>query len=195
MGPRVGGKFGSVASFDSRVAEIALDQGYLVTRADVLGLGGSDDMIDVRLGAGRWERVHAGVYQIDRRQRDWRTVLLAATLACGPESRVSHRAALKLWEMDGIRSAPVEITMPFGNLAVPEGVLVHRSRRPTPFARAHGVPVSGPERTILEGSASLPDIIIGKALDSAIRNDLTSVERVSMVLSAEGGRGVRGRGG
>jgi very-short-patch-repair endonuclease len=82
--------------------------------------------------------------------------------------------------------------MPFGNFAVPDGVVVHRSRRPTPRAEARGIPVSGPERTLLECCRYLGPLLIGKALDSTIRRNLTTVERVWLMLANEGGRGVKG---
>ncbi|HEX6220161.1 MAG TPA: DUF559 domain-containing protein, partial [Acidimicrobiia bacterium] len=61
-----------------------------------------------------------------------------------------------------------------------------------PIASRRGIPVSGPERTLLEGCAFLGPLIIGKALDSAIRSNLTSVDRVWLMLANEGGRGVKG---
>lgn len=116
---------------DVRIAEVASGQRFLVTRDEIFDLGGSDEMVMSRLESGLWTRVHPGVYQVDRRPLDWESRLLAAVLACGPEARVSHRAALLLWGMDGLTYAPFEVTMPFGNLAVPDRVMVHRSRRPT----------------------------------------------------------------
>lgn len=177
---------------DNRIAELASGQRFLITRDDVFDLGGSDEMVMSRLESGLWTRVHPGVYQIDRRPLDWESRLLAAALACGPDALVSHRAALVLWGMDGVTRAPLEVTMPFGNLAVPDGVIVHRSRRPTPKREHRGLPVSGPERTILECSLYLPPITLGKALDSAIRLSLTTIDRMWLMLATEGGRGVKG---
>jgi very-short-patch-repair endonuclease len=177
---------------DRRINEVASGQRFLVTREEVLDLGGSFDVVRNRLSSGAWVRVHPGVYQVDRRPMAWKSRLLAATLACGPDARVSHRAALMLWEMDGISAAPVEVTMPFGNLAVPEGVVVHRSRRPTPQTEKDGIPVSGPERCILECCRFLGPLVVGKALDSAIRQGVTDMDRMRLMLANEGGRGVKG---
>lgn len=181
-----------MGDIDKRIAAVAAERRFLITRGEVLELGGSMDVIRSRLQSGRWLRIHAGVYQIDRRPLEWHSKLMAAVLACGPESRVSHRAALVLWGMDGISSAPIEVTMPHGNLAIPEGVIVHRSRRPTQAAERLGIPVSGPERTLLGCCRYLPPVVVGKALDSAIRQNITDVERMWLVLANEGGRGVTG---
>ncbi len=188
------GNFEGMRGFEERVIEMAAEQRYLVTREDLFDLGGSDELIAGRLGRGVWLGVHPGVYQVDRRPLGWESRLLAAVLAAGPGARVSHRAALVLWGMDGIANAPVEITMPFGNLASPEGAIVHRSRRPTPKGDCRGIPVSGPERTLLECCRFLGPLIVGKALDSALRMGITTMERMWMMLGSEGGRGVKGTG-
>lgn len=175
-----------------RITALAEDQHFLISRGEAIGLGATEKYVKYQVAGGRWLQIHPGVYQIDRRPLDWASKLMAAVLACGGDARVSHRAALVLWQMDGISSAPIEVTMPFGNLAVPEGVIVHRSRRPTPTRERLGIPVSGPERALLECCIYLPPIAIGKALDSAIRRNITTVDRVWLMLANEGGRGVRG---
>jgi very-short-patch-repair endonuclease len=181
-----------MGEIDRRINDVASTQRFLVTREEVIDLGGTFDVVRNRLASGAWLRIHPGVYQVDRRPMAWKARLLAAALACGPDARVSHRAAMVLWEMDGISAAPVEVTMPFGNLAVPEGVIVHRSRRPTPKTENDGIPVSGPERCILECCRYLGPLVVGKALDSAIRKGITDMDRMRLMLANEGGRGVKG---
>jgi hypothetical protein len=144
-----------MGEFKERLVDAAAGQYYLLTRGEAREIGASEKFIKYQVGSGRWLRVHPGVYQVDRRPLDSRASQMAAVLACGPEARVSHRAALVLWRLDGISSAPVEVTMPFGNLAVPEGVIVHRSRRPTPMAEVAAIPVSGPEGRYSRAAASL----------------------------------------
>lgn len=175
-----------------RTIDCAAGQYFLLTRGEALELGASEKFIKYQVGSGRWLRIHPGVYQVDQRPLDWKSRLMAAVLACGPQARVSHRAAMVLWQLDGVSSGPVEVTMPFGNLAVPEGVIVHRSRRATPIAERAGIPVSSPERTLLEGCRFLGDLIMGKALDSAMRRNLTDMDRMWLMLAHEGGRGVPG---
>lgn len=123
---------------DREVNDVAAHQVFLVTRDQVFGAGGSDDVIENRVAGGSWVKRHAGVYQTDSRPSSWEADLIAAVLAAGEKALVSHRAALLFWGMDGISSAPIEITVPFGNLPIPEGVVVHRTRRPGVSDGAHG---------------------------------------------------------
>ncbi len=177
---------------EEEVAEVAAQQRFMVSRGDVLAAGGSDNAIRWRLEKGVWRRVQEGVYQTDRRGQDWRSKLMAAVLAAGEGSLASHRAALVLWGMDGISSAPVEITVPYTHGPIPRGTIVHRTRRPVEAEVLDGVPVTTPERTLLDCAALLPRLIVTKALESALRKRLTSVTELYEVLSTKGGRGVRG---
>ena len=177
---------------DQHIRQAACGQRFLITRDEIFDLGGNKHIIDSRIRRGFWQRVHAGVYQVDRRPMDWESKLLAAVLACGPDALVSQRAAFVLWGLEGIRSAPVELTVPYDSRPIPDGVLVHRTRRQQQAAEIRGIPVTTVERTLLNCSAWLPEIIIGKGLDSAIRMGLTTVDRCYDALVDEGGRGVRG---
>lgn len=181
-----------MGEFDRSVLDVAAGQRFLITRAQVFDLDGSKHHIESRIRRGSWQRVHPGVYQVDCRPLDWESKLLAAVLASGPDALISHRAAFVLWGLDGIGSAPVELTVPYDARPIPEGVIVHRTRRPQKPAEAKGIPVTTVERTLLTCSAELGPLTIGKGLDSAIRRGLTTVDRCYDTLVAEGGRGVRG---
>ena len=58
--------------------------------------------------------------------------------------------------------------------------------------RVQGIPVTTPERTLLDCASILPAIVVAKAVESAIRKRLTTTDRINEVLAAKGGRGVRG---
>jgi very-short-patch-repair endonuclease len=155
-------------------------------------LGYDDNTIASRLSSRRWIRIHPGVYQVDHRPLDWECQLMAAVLACGPNALASHRAALLVWGLDGLASAPLELTVPCSPLPIPAGVIVHRTRRTQERAEERGIPVTTVERTLLSCAAMLPRITIAKALDSALRKRLTTLDRVYDTLVAKGGRGVKG---
>jgi very-short-patch-repair endonuclease len=166
----------------------------LTDRATVLALGGTDRIITSRLQGGQWSQIHPGVYLIDVTPLSWHGRLRAATLAAGEAALASHRAALVLWGMEGISSAPLELTVPVGRLPKPEGVIVHRTRRPIPPAVVEGIPVSSAERTILDAAWALPPLIVEQAYESAVRRGLTTPLRMAECLAEQGTWGVRGRG-
>lgn len=174
------------------LVQLASRQRFLATRAQLVGAGFDDEFMQYQVARGRWERIHDGVYQIDRRPLDWEARVSAAVLAAGDTAVASHRAAFMLWGLDGLSSAPVEITMPFGRLPDPTGAIVHRTRRVQDTTTVRQIPVTIVERTLLDCASCLPRIVVAKALDSAIRRGLTTVDLVYDLLVARGGRGVRG---
>jgi len=174
------------------INQIADSQRQLVSRSEILEVGGSDGAIRWSLAKGDWITVQSGVYQIDRRPMDWETKLLTAVLAAGPGSAVSHRSAFRLWGLEGISTQVVELTVPYTHGPVPDGVVVHRTRRSIAVDEVDGIPVTTVERTLLDCAAILPRLTLAKALDSAIRKDLTTVDAVYDLLVEKGGRGVRG---
>ncbi len=184
-----------MGAVEKRIQEVASRQRFLITMDEVCDLGGSRHLIDNRVSRGLWRRVHAGVYQIDGRALDWETHLQAAVLACGPNALVSHRAALVLWGLDGISRAPIELTVPYDSRPIPDGVIVHRTRRSQQPAEARGIAVTTVERTLLGCSAQLPAIVVGKALDSAIRKGLTDVDRCYDLLVGKGAGASKEPGG
>lgn len=177
---------------NQRIGNVASTQRFLISRTEIHELGGNDDMIAYNLEAKRWLRVHAGVYQVDRRPLSWESELLAAVLACGPGAVVSHRAACTLWGLEGFSTRLVEATVPYSALPIPEGVVAHRTRRRIDPSECRGIPVTSVERTLLDCARFLSDRILGKALDSALRKSLTTIAGCYSVLATDGGRGVTG---
>jgi very-short-patch-repair endonuclease len=170
----------------------AMERGFQVTRADVLALGGTDSLIHRRIQSGQWQQRQAGVYQIDRRPQSWEEKLWSAVLAGGEGSLVSHRTALLFWNLDGISSAPLEITTRFGTKPMPDGVLVHRTRRVRDQDTVAGLPVTNIPRTLLDCAGMLPPIVLTKAVDSAVRSDVASLDELANFVEQRGGRGVKG---
>lgn len=177
---------------DRKVQRLASEQRFLVTRPQVLELGCSDAAISRRVQSGQWRVVQPGVYQIDHRQTEWEDDLLGAVFAAGAGALASHRAALVLWDLDGIRSAPIEITAPYTHGPVPERTIVHRTRRPPESTSINGISVTTIERTMLDICSVLKPLTASKAFESAFRRRLTTVNRMYAFLREQGGRGVKG---
>lgn len=166
----------------------------ILTRPDILAVGGSDRMIATRLGSGIWTSPFAGVYVWGPETGNWLQRLALAVAAAGPEALVSHRAAFTLWGMEGIDSRLVELTVPYVCGPTPVGVILHRTRREMPREIRHGLPVTSVERTLLDSCAQLPPLVIAKGMDHAVRRGLTTEARLSEMAATQGGRGVPGAG-
>ncbi|HEX7168379.1 MAG TPA: hypothetical protein VF230_15470 [Acidimicrobiales bacterium] len=182
-----------MGSLDEAIAALADSRGRrMVTRGEVLALGGSDDEIEWRVEHRRWTRLHDAVYLVGVGAPSWEERVLAACLAGGATAVASHRAAIRLWGLDGLASAPVEVTVVHSTQVVIEGAVVHRSRRLEPIRWIRGIPVTSPERTLLESGAIVPPVVTEKAFASAWRAGATSPEKCLAYCRDCGGKGRTG---
>ena len=178
-------------AIDEVVNEAARAAGGLVTRATVLAAGGDDGIIRRRLATDRWQRLQHGVYLVGLGPPMWLQSLHAACLAGGSSAVASHRAAAVLWELDGIGSRIVEVTLRHPTESVIEGAVVHRSRRleSTESTVHRGIPVTTVERTLVDLGRYAGSSVVEMAMESAIRKRLTTADHLAACLTASGGRG------
>jgi hypothetical protein len=181
-----------MGEFDFAAGDKAATQRFLITAAQAVDEGVPASAIRKRLENGRWVRRQAGVYQIDTRPQDWEDRVLTAVLAAGPGALASHRCAFKLWDLEGLRSVPIELTVPYCHLPVPTGVVVHRTRRIWDIADVGGIPATNIPRTLLDCARFLPPVVLAKAVDTARRKGLATLDEMMAHLALRGGRGVAG---
>ena len=133
------------------IGELAGRQDNLVTREQLLTIGLGRGAIAHRLSAGRWRRVHPGVYLVAPAPLHLRAEARAAVLACGDSAAVSHATAAGLW---GIlpETDDVHVTVPGRHTGPREGVHVHRTAalHPDEIALRHGLRLTSPARTICD---------------------------------------------
>ena len=130
----------------------------LVTRAQLLDAGISRGTIAARVRARRLRPVHRGVYQVGPvappRSRE-----LAAVLACGPGSFLSHvtAAALLKFVEDACDSAPIHV-IPASDRGRRPGICAHRNAPllPDEIAYVDSLPVTNPVRTLIDLASILP---------------------------------------
>jgi hypothetical protein len=174
------------------VAAFAAEHRNLVTRAIVLAAGGTDDYIAQRVDHGVWRVAHAGVYVLGPAALSWHGEVEAAALAAGHDAAGSHRCGVILWGLDGIKNAPVELSVPWTGRPMPTGVILHRTRRPIETHIRHGIPVTSVERTLLDIGRFLPEANVEMGMESAFRKGLTTPTKTRLYLEQTGARGVPG---
>lgn len=164
----------------------------LLSRSTVIDHGGTDYLIKRELRLGRWTEMHPGVYYLNVTPVTWRTELLASVLAAGPAAVASHRTAAVLMGLEGISTQMIELTVPYSDRPMPEGVIVHRTRRALPGVSIDGIPTCTPERTLLDLAAVVPASVLEKSATSAVRLQLVTLDDVDEAIRLYGGRGVSG---
>lgn len=179
-------------SLDARIAEIAGRQHGVVARRQLLDAGLGPDAIHDRVRGCRLHLIHRGVYAVGHAAIGTRGRELAAVLACGPGTVLSHQSAAALWELRPPWKPAVHVTAPTAHER--DRVVVHRSRTLDPSQVTHhrGIPVTTPARTLLDLAAHLTPRALERALAEAeIRRLTTRGELATLVARCPGRRGAR----
>jgi hypothetical protein len=111
---------------------------------------------------------------------------MAAVLACGPESVISHRTAAQHWRLQARRAGPIEISVPVAVDRRPRGALLHRRRSLAPGDRTVHVgiptPVTTPIRTLVDIATQLGERQLEAAVNEADKRDLAHPEELRNAL-------------
>jgi hypothetical protein len=133
------------------------DQESVLTHAQLLACGYTDDQVQSRVRRGEWQRLHRAVYATFSGPVPRLAHLWAAVLACGPDAELSHGSAAELWGCLEKSQSRIHVTIPhWRRAAQAKGLVVHRSAR---IDRARH-PALRPPRTKIE------DTLLDLAADS-----------------------------
>jgi very-short-patch-repair endonuclease len=160
---------------DPAAAWVAGQQLELIKSAQLRAAGISKDQIATRRRRGTLHRVHHGVYLFGSPIMLPSAQELAAVLACGEASLVSHRSAAALW---GLASAPkgiVDVTV-VGSRRRQAGLRLHRAGALDPADRGakNGIPVTSPARALLELASQAAPYEVERAIGQAYALELVT---------------------
>jgi very-short-patch-repair endonuclease len=182
------------------ITELAERQHGVITAAQLYSLGLSETQVRVRATNGLLHRIHHGVYALGRLSLAPKGHWMAAVLACRGDALLSHQAAAELW---GIRRStlhatprpPIDVTVVgAGGGRRRPGIVVHRCRKFRDAERSTraGIPITSPDRTILDLARGLPRRQLERAVDEAERRRLCDEDDLRLIVEAH--RGERGSG-
>jgi very-short-patch-repair endonuclease len=155
--------------------------------ASVARAGDAPETIRARLEAGRLHRLWAGVYAVGRPDVDRLGRLKAATLACGPDARLSHRSAAELWRIGREVPGAVDVSVPIGSRPRRPGIRLHRRAEFGTTRIVRDIPVADPISVLIDLAAELATEEVEDAVNEADRLDLVRTHRLRPALD----RGLR----
>lgn len=188
-------------SADRRCVELAQTQQGIFTAEQALDAGLSRRALLRRVTSGLLERDLPDVYGVAGAPRTWRRDLLAAVFWLGLDTVASHRAAARMWRLEGFDEAPVEVSTTRSprvvgpTTAAGAPIIVHRvDWRLLPRTTAvDGIPVTTVPRTLID-LAGIKHRRVERALDEALRRGLVSLADLWDLVERQwmsGRRGVR----
>jgi very-short-patch-repair endonuclease len=175
-------------SADERIATVAGVQRGRVSRSQLLEAGLSRHAIAWMLASGRLIRLHAGVYAVGHMAEIPLGREVAALLACGPGSVLSHLTACGIWNSGGglPNRSTVDVTMVACETSRRRtGVVTHRSKLIThaDVVVVHRLRVTSPAWTLLDLAKIATEREAERALDEALARRLVSLTKLNDLLA------------
>lgn len=172
------------SGLDARVALIAGRQCGAISRGQAIDLGASDPAMQRRVRSGRWRRQASGVYVVGGVPPSWSLDVWVAYLAVGPPAVVTHETALRLHGISDVPPYPVTLTLPHGRRVRMLRTFVHQidDLRPHHVTSMAGLPVSTPERAMVEVAATMGRRRLGALLDEVVVSKRAGYARIGACL-------------
>jgi hypothetical protein len=176
---------GAELHVDALIAQLAGGQHGTVARWQLLARGVTRRQIVRRLEAGRLHEIHRGVYAVGHPVLSKHGHWMAAVLAGGSGTFLSHRGASGLWVLRDTRA--LEITSP-RHLRRP-GILTHRATLPPDEVTTRaGIPVTTAARTVFDMAAVCPHHDVEAAFHQAEFQNLTGPLSLGALVARYPGR-------
>jgi predicted transcriptional regulator of viral defense system len=176
----------------AKLALLSDQQHGVVAVGQLRQLGVSSSAISRWTGAGRLHRVHRGVYAVGRGALTSHGRCMAAVLACGAGTALSHQSASWLWGFSPTCPVEVEVTT-VACRRRRAGIWVHSaSLTAADKARFEGIPVTSPAWTLLDLASTGSSRRLTRAVDRSKRLGLLRLDEIDALVARR--RGASGTG-
>lgn len=178
------GQFTMIERTNLLIYRVAEEQYGVVTRTGLLAEGVTTDRIRYRVRVGELRRIYRGVYLagplLIPRARE-----MAAVLACGPTSAVSHSSAMWMLGLDARRDGDlVHVLRPGSASTRIAGIRLHRTVRlePDEVMKFEGIPITTVARTLLDIAGRRPTREMETLIGRAERARLADIAALRLLL-------------
>lgn len=174
----------------NQLYEIAENQAGYFTAEQAHSAGFSRERISYYITAGRFSRVHRGVYRLVQFPGSPFEDLFVAWLKTGPNSVISHYSALYLYKLSDVLPSEIHVIMPRTGSRRRRGIRLHTNRlNPEDVTLREGLRVTSAARTIIDVVASgVAEEQIKKAVHEAIQQGLTNKDELLSAASRRGSK-------
>lgn len=172
------------AGRDRKVAAVATGQRGVISVDQLVMTGVSKRAASRRAAVGRLHRVHRSVYAVGHEAIDTEGRLLAAVLACGPGSMISHLSVAALWRLREPMPAVIDVLVPCETGRKIDGIRARRCRYPDPteVTEHEGIPCTTPARTLVDLAGLLGRHSLRSAVEQAAVHGLLDMDAMDRAL-------------
>jgi len=168
------------------LADVLDRQEGVLTREQALRAGLSRRIIEGRLGSGRWQRLHKGVFATFSGPVPRAALLWGAVLRAGDDAVLSHHTAAEVWNLTDQSSSSIHVSVPrqAGSLVIPGLILHYSSRLPGARHPARLPPQTTLEETVLDLADVSPtaEDAVAWAI-KACQRQLSTPDRIAAALA------------
>jgi very-short-patch-repair endonuclease len=182
------GRFEPRSPLDRLIAELALAQHGVIALWQLIAAGLSRRAVSHRVVAGRLHRIHAGVYAVGHARLTREGRYMAAVLACGLASALSHRSAADHRALRPTSREAIDVISLQRTGRKRAGIDAHTSSslQPRDIEIVNGIPCTTVARTLLDLAAVLPRRAVERAFDEAEVLQVLDVGPLDDVLARAG---------
>ncbi|HET9197645.1 MAG TPA: DUF559 domain-containing protein [Solirubrobacterales bacterium] len=175
------------------MGEIAARQQGVISREQLRAVGLSEEAIAQATASGRLYPLFRSTYSVGRRSVELPARLMAATLACGHGTVVSHGSAAWLLGLWQARPGEVEVIAPIeAGRKIPG---IRRRFPPAPLpehaSERHGIPCTTPARTIVDLAGIVGVKALAGVIEEAAVLGVLDVSAIDAILDESRRRGSR----
>jgi very-short-patch-repair endonuclease len=168
---------------EGRCLERAAKKEGVIHRVQALGLGLSDDKIEVKLRNRRWVVVLPRVYRVEGSPVSWLQSLRAISLWADRDFAISHRSAAALMRLARFREGPLEVSVK-RNLSLPAPIVVHRvtELHYKDVRILRDLRVTSPARTLVDLCGGEDRQTLEATADEMLRRKWVSLDEIESAL-------------
>jgi very-short-patch-repair endonuclease len=173
------------ASLDAAIAVLADAQHGVVARWQLVALGFSHHAIMTRIEKRHLRPIHRGVYAVGHHKLTHNGHAVAAVLACGPESFLSHGSAAALRDLRRAGQSRFDVTVPMTRRRRKPRIRVHvtRNLHPEDVGLVDDIPVATVPRIFVDLAAALsPQKLIYMA-EQAYRLEVLDLRAIDRAIA------------
>lgn len=170
----------------SELDHLAGHQYGLLTIEQLRTQGLTRRQIEHRMALGRYVSVRPGMLRMEGSPISKHQAWLAAILAAGGHVVLSHATAAEAWSLRGFDSSDAIDLLTTGSRPQLVGVRAHHtiSLPRGDHTVLHYIPVTTPERTLVDACGLVPFITLERACDDALRRRLIHLPRLVRCVQA-----------